>query len=214
MSQHHIEEKKPETLTPSQPIDGSLLPEQASKETGGPEPRKQSAWQRWKSRLRLSLALLLPVMFETLDYTSTSLSSLLNEVVAASQPNIASVFGRLDLQSYIGTSYVLGSTVFLPVAASFADAFERYGAMQASVFIFVVGPALSTGAVNMPMVLLGRGISGVGAAGLLAVRCVSLHATDLTMSRLFASSCPTPNRLTITMPKMPSWSSFIHWASP
>ena len=79
MSQHHIEEKRPEILTPSQPIDGSL-PNQASKETGGPEPPKQSAWQRWKPRLRLSLALLLPVMLETLDYTSTSRSSRLSDL--------------------------------------------------------------------------------------------------------------------------------------
>ncbi|CAG7850677.1 SubName: Full=Related to putative multidrug transporter {ECO:0000313/EMBL:CCA69717.1} [Serendipita indica DSM 11827] len=161
MSQRYLTEKRVETADLSQSVD-------TSEQAGEREPRKQSAWQRWKPRLRLSLALLLPVMLETLDYT----------VVATAQPNIASVFGRLDLQSYIGTSYVLGSTIFLPVAASFADVFGRYGAMQASVFIFIVGSALSTGAINMPMLLLGRGISGVGAAGLLGIVRILLSDSE------------------------------------
>jgi MFS family permease len=41
--------------------------------------------------------------------------------------------------------------------------------MQASMVIFLIGSALSTGAANMPMLLVGRGIAGIGAAGLLSV---------------------------------------------
>lgn len=98
---------------------------------------------------------------------SSPLTSL--TVVATSQTNIASVFNRLDLQSYIGTAYVLGSTVFLPIFASVADVFGRYLTMQASVFIFLVGSAISTGAHDMPTLLVGRGIAGIGAAGLLTL---------------------------------------------
>jgi MFS family permease len=89
--------------------------------------------------------------------------------VATSQTNIASNFDRLDLQSYIGTAYVLGSTVFIPIFASLADIFGRYWGMQASVFVFLVGSAMSTGASSMTVLLVGRGIAGIGAAGLLAV---------------------------------------------
>ncbi|PVF97524.1 MFS general substrate transporter [Serendipita vermifera] len=126
--------------------------------TTNPEPEK-TTWEIWKPRLILTGAILLPAFLETLDYT----------VVATSQTNIASNFNRLDLQSYIGTAYVLGSTVFLPVVASLADIFGRYLAMQASVFIFLVGSAISTGASSMPALLLGRGIAGIGAAGLLGI---------------------------------------------
>lgn len=56
---------------------------------------------------------------ETLDYT----------VVATAQPHIASQFNRLDLQSWIGTSYVLTSTVFLPIFGSIADILGRHWAM-------------------------------------------------------------------------------------
>lgn len=90
-------------------------------------------------------------------------------VVATAQPKIASVFNRLDLQSYIGTTYVLGSTVFLPIFASLADVFGRYWAMQASVAFFIIGSAISTGANSMELLLVGRGIAGIGAAGLITV---------------------------------------------
>ncbi|PVG04257.1 MFS general substrate transporter [Serendipita vermifera] len=120
---------------------------------------KPSKWQIWWPRIRVTLACFLPVVLETLDYT----------VVATAQTTIASYFNRLDLQSYVGTSYVLGSTVFLPIFASLADVFGRYWAMQSSIIIFLIGSALSTGATSMAIVLLGRGIAGVGAAGLLTV---------------------------------------------
>ncbi|KAG8830751.1 hypothetical protein FRC17_004286 [Serendipita sp. 399] len=129
---------------------------------------KPSFWQVWWPRLRLAIAVFLPVFLETLDYT----------VVAAAQTNIASIFNQINLQSYIGTAYVLGSTVFLPISASFADVFGRYGAMQASILIFLVGSALSTGATNMPILLLGRGISGVGAAGLLGIVRILLSDSE------------------------------------
>lgn len=104
---------------------------------------------------------------------------------------IQSAFNRLDLQrfvlqpsisiwnakarqsilcSYIGTVYLLTSTVFLPLFASIADVFGRHLALQISLFFFMVGSAISTGSHNMPTMLAGRGVAGAGAAGLLAVR--------------------------------------------
>ncbi|KAG8778278.1 hypothetical protein FRC15_010888 [Serendipita sp. 397] len=143
--------------------------QQQQQEAGGGQPtvltppeeeeEKPSTWQIWKPRLLLLSAVVLPVTLETLDYT----------VVATAQSNIASIFDRLDLQSYIGTSYVLGSTVFLPIGASLADVFGRYITMQFFLFFFLVGSAISTGANNMPALLVGRGLAGVGSAGLLGV---------------------------------------------
>ncbi|KIK96336.1 hypothetical protein PAXRUDRAFT_138657 [Paxillus rubicundulus Ve08.2h10] len=126
-------------------------------------------------------ALLFPTLLDTLDYT----------VVAAAQPRIASVFNALSLQSYIGTSYLLSSTVFLPFFASVADVYGRYFGLQVSLLLFLIGSAISTGAANMPMVLAGRGVAGVGAAGLLTmVRTVlsdtrSLDANSVRQSCLF-----------------------------
>ncbi|KZT37965.1 MFS general substrate transporter [Sistotremastrum suecicum HHB10207 ss-3] len=113
----------------------------------------------WPFRIRLMAALAIPIFLETLDYT----------VVATAQPHIASSFNRLDLQSWIGTSYLLTSTVFLPIFASIANAFGRHIGIQLSLLLFILGSALSTGARSMIMMLLGRGVAGVGAGGLIGV---------------------------------------------
>jgi MFS family permease len=63
----------------------------------------------------------------------------------------------------------LTSTVFLPLYASFADLFGRHAAIQTALLLFLIGSALSTGAQNMPMMLAGRGVAGIGAAGLLTI---------------------------------------------
>ncbi|KAI0064675.1 MFS general substrate transporter [Artomyces pyxidatus] len=110
-------------------------------------------------RAILTIALIIPVLLETLDYT----------IVATAQPHIASVFNRLDLQSYIGTVYLLTATVFLPFFGTVADIYGRHFALQAAIFFFLVGSAISTGAKSMITMLVGRGISGIGAAGMLTV---------------------------------------------
>ena len=95
----------------------------------------------------------------------------------------------LSTFSYIGTSYLLASTVFLPLFASIADIYGRHFGLQVSLLFFLVGSALSTGAANISMILAGRGIAGIGAAGILTVRsfpCPTV-TTSLT-SALVATS--------------------------
>ncbi|KAK1227116.1 hypothetical protein PQX77_009898 [Marasmius sp. AFHP31] len=123
------------------------------------KPKRKTSPEEWKFLAKLTLSLAIPIFLETLDYT----------VVATAQTNIASAFDRLDLQSYIGTLYLLTSTVFLPLFASVADIYGRHFAMQSSLVFFIFGSALSTGAKNMEMMLAGRAIAGIGAAGLLTV---------------------------------------------
>lgn len=86
--------------------------------------------------------------------------------------------------SYIGTSYLLTSTVFLPFFAAVADVYGRHFGLQISLLLFLIGSALSTGAVNMAMVLAGRGIAGIGAAGLLTVCFLSITRMFLSLLQL------------------------------
>lgn len=113
--------------------------------------------------------------------------------------------------SYIGSVYLLTSTVFLPVFASLADIFGRHWALQIGFVFFLVGSALSTGAQNMDMMLAGRGIAGVGAAGLITVShfvTYSERYADLTAFRLCVLSWPMPGLSTITIGKLPSCGFF------
>ncbi len=62
--------------------------------------------------------------------------------------------------------------VFLPLFASIADVYGRHRAMQAALIFVFVGSAICTGALDIQTMLVGRGIEGVGVAGLLTVRTV------------------------------------------
>lgn len=89
---------------------------------------------KWGLRLRLAAGLMLPTylgqlpdelaqiaqQLNSFDPFSGHLETLDYTIVATAQPHIASAFNALDLQSWIGTSYVLTSTVFMPVFGSFA----------------------------------------------------------------------------------------------
>ncbi|KAM5531665.1 hypothetical protein V8D89_014654 [Ganoderma adspersum] len=161
--------------------DGPRTAHEASDSSSTPQPSsKPSSSVKWK--LLLMAALVVPVFFETLDYT----------VVATAQVHIASIFNRLDLQSYIGTIYLLTSTVFLPLFASLADIWGRHWALQLSLLLFGVGSAISTGAQSMITMLAGRGVAGIGAGGMMAVVRIilsdsrSLDDNNWQQSMLFA----------------------------
>ncbi|KAK7041530.1 hypothetical protein VNI00_009402 [Paramarasmius palmivorus] len=119
-------------------------------------PRETTS-SEWWFRVKLASALAIPIFLETLDYT-------------VGVPPFRSAKISLTLAySYIGTLYLLTSTVFLPLFASVADIYGRHFAIQTSLIFFIIGSALSTGAQNMEMMLSGRAIAGIGAAGLLTV---------------------------------------------
>ncbi|KAF8306383.1 MFS general substrate transporter, partial [Clavulina sp. PMI_390] len=138
--------------------------ERASATKPSPDDPEQDAvtqtwWQRSQFEIKLIMALALPVFVETLDYT----------VVASAQGQIASAFGRLDLETWVGTSYVLTSTAFLPLCSNIADILGRHATLQFGFVMFFLGSVISTAAQNMATVLAGRGIAGIGAAFLLAL---------------------------------------------
>ena len=66
--------------------------------------------------------------------------------------------------------YLLTSTVFLPLFASLADIWGRHWSLQLSLLLFMVGSAISTGSQDMITMLIGRGVAGIGAGGMMAVR--------------------------------------------
>jgi len=75
----------------------------------------------------------------------------------------------------------------MPVFASIADIFGRYWAMQIGIFCFMAGSAISTAANSMPVLLVGRGVAGVGAAALVIVRRFSMKA-DTKLNPVFHRS--------------------------
>lgn len=82
---------------------------------------------------------------------------------------------------WAGTSFLLTSTVFQPIYAAFSHIFGRKEITMVAVFFFLAGTCISGAAQNMPMMLVGRSIQGIGGGGIIALTNVIL--TDLVPLR-------------------------------
>ncbi|KAF8576155.1 MFS general substrate transporter [Ramaria rubella] len=93
---------------------------------------------------------------EALDFTtvSTALPTIVNELKGA------------DKFTWIGAAYTLSSTAFQPLTGALADVLGRRPCMLASLCLFALGSALCGAAQNMDMLIAGRTVQGMGAAGI------------------------------------------------
>ena len=120
-----------------------------------------------------------------------TLSSLDLTIVATALPFVASHFGmsrlwdcqigtlltsvdKFNQLSWIVTSFALTETAFMPVFGQLSDTFGRHSAIQFSTFILTVGSILCAAAPVWPVLLLGRGLQGVGTAGIQNVAMIIL----------------------------------------
>jgi MFS family permease len=108
-------------------------------------------------------ALMLCLLLQALDQT----------MVALAMPRIVVSLHGFDLYAWVVTSYVLGSTVLLPIAGRLSDQFGRKPFVLAGVVVFLIGSALSGQAEDMRHLVLFRAIQGAAAgAGITMVYSV------------------------------------------
>jgi MFS family permease len=88
--------------------------------------------------------------------------------IASALPWIAGDFGKVSQLNWIAAAFNLTSASFIPFWAQMADVFGRHATINASLIIILIGSALATGAPTnaFPVLLLGRALQGVAAAGL------------------------------------------------
>lgn len=94
------------------------------------------------------------------------LSALDLTAVSTVLPTIAQEF-KSDQYSWVGSSYALTSTAFIPWTASLASIFGRKSTMLGCLLFFAVGSAVVGAAPSMSVVILGRSLQGVGGGGIL-----------------------------------------------
>ncbi|KAL3479584.1 major facilitator superfamily domain-containing protein [Aspergillus californicus] len=130
-----------------------------------PSPEDQAEKRRRRVyRWKLMGCLFLPYMLATIDLT----------IVATAVPFIASHFDELDELNWIVTAFTLTSTALIPTFGQLADVFGRHAALQLATFFMLVGSVLCAAAQTWGMLLLGRALQGVGAAGLMTIIMVIL----------------------------------------
>lgn len=97
------------------------------------------------------------------------MASLDQLIVSTSIPAITKEFQALGDISWLGTAYMMTTTASQPLYGKFSDIFGRKTTMLFANVMFLVGSVISGWATSMTMLIVGRGVSGIGAGGLMAM---------------------------------------------
>ncbi|KAH8815990.1 major facilitator superfamily transporter [Xylogone sp. PMI_703] len=98
---------------------------------------------------------------------ATFMIALDGSILSTAIPRITSDFHQLDDISWYGSAYLLTEMSFQPTFGRIYSSFDARTTYLVSIVIFEVGSILCAAAPNSAALIVGRTISGVGAAGLL-----------------------------------------------
>ncbi|KAF1841192.1 MFS general substrate transporter [Cucurbitaria berberidis CBS 394.84] len=97
--------------------------------------------------------------------STTLLFALDNTIVANIQPAIINDFGHLELLTWVGTGFALG-TMFILLWGKVYGVFNIKWVYIFNIFLFEAGSALCGAAPNIEALIIGRVIAGVGGSGM------------------------------------------------
>jgi EmrB/QacA subfamily drug resistance transporter len=121
-------------------------------------PAPSTAYSHRQINLIMS-GLMLGMLLAALDQT----------IVSTALTTISRDFNRLDLYSWVVTTYLLTSTASTPLYGKISDQFGRKRIFQAAIVIFLLGSVLSGISQNMYQLIIFRGVQGLGAGGLMTL---------------------------------------------
>src|SRR6202048_1706815 len=90
-------------------------------------------------------------------------------IVATALPTIGRQFQDVSNLSWVITAYLLASTAVAPVFGTLSASYGRRVMIIAALSLFVVGSILCALAPNMPVLILARGLQGLGGGGIMAI---------------------------------------------
>ncbi|MEF2967725.1 MDR family MFS transporter [Paenibacillus sp. M1] len=108
------------------------------------------------------IGLLIGLVFAELDET----------VVSTAMPTIIRELHGLSLYGWVAGVYMLAATMFMPILGKLADLYGRKRIYLSCMGLFILGSIISGIAPSMAVLLLGRGIQGIGAGGLMPIALV------------------------------------------
>src|SRR6476646_1832154 len=109
------------------------------------------------------------------------LAALDQTIVATALPTIGSQFQDVSSLSWVITEYLLASTAVAPVFGTLSDIYGRRAMIIAALSLFIAGSVLCAVAPNMPVLILARGLQGLGGGGIMPV--VQTVISDLVTPR-------------------------------
>jgi EmrB/QacA subfamily drug resistance transporter len=105
------------------------------------------------------MSLMLTMFLAALDQT----------IVATALPTIGRQFHDVSNLSWVITAYLLASTAVAPVFGTLSDIYGRRAMIITAMSLFIVGSILCALAPNMPMLIVARGLQGLGGGGILPI---------------------------------------------
>ncbi len=112
-----------------------------------------------RAKMEILFAVMLGLFLGALDQT----------IVGPALPTIATDLAGNDLYVWSITIYLLTSTISVPFWGKLSDLYGRKPIFMIGIVIFLIGSALSGLSQNMEMLILFRGIQGIGAGSLFPV---------------------------------------------
>src|SRR4051794_23075880 len=97
------------------------------------------------------------------------LAALDQTIVATALPTIGREFHDVTSLSWVITAYLLASTAVAPVFGTLCDIYGRRSMIVTALSLFVVGSVVCALAPNMPVLILARGLQGLGGGGIMPV---------------------------------------------
>jgi EmrB/QacA subfamily drug resistance transporter len=94
------------------------------------------------------------------------LGALNQTIVATALPTIGRAFDDFENLSWVVIAYLLTSTLVAPLYGKLSDIYGRRGMMLVALGVFMAGSAASAVAPSMLMLILGRGLQGIGGGGI------------------------------------------------
>src|SRR5580692_11536162 len=105
------------------------------------------------------ISLMLTMFLAALDQT----------IVATALPTIGRQFQDVSSLSWVITAYLLASTAVAPVFGTLSDIYGRRAMITVALSLFVAASVLCALAPNMPVLILARGLQGLGGGGIMPV---------------------------------------------
>ena len=97
------------------------------------------------------------------------LAALDQTIVATALPTIGRQFQDVSNVSWVISAYLLASTAVAPVFGTLSDIYGRRATIITALSLFIVGSILCALAPNMPVLILARGLQGLGGGGILPI---------------------------------------------
>ena len=164
-----------------QPADQELLPEEIARElslipgevielSDAPPIAPRAPLTPNEVRTIL-MSLMLTMFLAALDQT----------IVATALPTIGRQFRDVSSLSWVISAYLLASTAVAPVFGTLCDVYGRRAMIITALSLFLAGSVLCALAPNMPVLILARGLQGLGGGGILPI--VQTIISDLVTPR-------------------------------